>query len=125
MTTRSPDLVNKDNSILSKIKKLQENVKKLQKNNTDDKIPELTISSQDLKQVNMPAKPIEDKVGNVKENLKTPKVLEEQLPTNNQPIEEIVEASVGGKTRFKTPPFLLTLEIFNHNVRNFLVDSGS
>ena len=73
----------------------------------------------------MPAKPIEDKVGNVKENLKTPEAWEEELPTNNQPIEEIVEASVGGKTSFKTPPFLLTLEILNHNVHNCLVDSGS
>ena len=29
------------------------------------------------------------------------------------------------KTRFKTPPFLLTLEILNHKVHNCLVDSGS
>ena len=79
VTTRSQDLVNKDNSILPKIKKLQENVKKLRKNNTNDKIPEPTISSQDPKQVNMPTKPIEDKAGNVKENLKAPKVLEEEL----------------------------------------------
>ena len=125
VTTKSQYLVNKDNSILPKIRKLQENVKKPQKNNIDDKIPEPTISSQDSKQVNIPAKPIEDKVGNVKENLKTPEVPEEELPTNNQPIEEIVEASVGVKTRFKTPPFLLTLEILNHNVHNCLVDSGS
>ena len=61
-----------------------------------------------------------------KENLlKVLEVPEEELPTNNQPVEEIVEASVGGKTTFKTPPFLLTLEILNHNVNNFLVDSGS
>ena len=86
VTTRSQDLVNKDNSIHSKIKKLQENVKKLQKNNIDDKIPELTISSQDPKQFNMPLNPIEDKVGNVKENIKTPKVPEEALSTNNKPI---------------------------------------
>ena len=125
VTTRSQDLVNKENSILPKIKKLQENVKKPQKNNIDDKILEPTISSQDSKQVNMPAKPIEDKAGNVKENLKAYEVLEEELPTNNQPVEETVEASVGGKTRFKTPPFLLTLEILNHNVHNCLVDSGS
>ena len=64
-------------------------------------------------------------MGNVKENLKAPKVLEEELPTHNQPVEEIVEASVEGKTRFKTPPFLLTIEILNHNVHNCLVDSGS
>ena len=100
---------------------------KIQKNNTDDKIHELTITNQYLKQVNMPIKPIEDKVDNVKENIKAPEmgyellktleVPEEELPTN-QPVEEIVEASVGGKTRFKTPPFLLTLEILNHNVHN-------
>ena len=84
MTTRSPNLVNKDNSILSKIKKLQENVKKQPKNNIDDDIPKIT--SQDPKQVNMPANPIEDKVGNVKENLKTPEVPEEELPIENQPI---------------------------------------
>ena len=98
-------------------------MKKIQKNNTDDKILQLTISSQELKQVNMPVKPIEDKADNVKENLKSPEmgcgivedikktkanislfemcnvpqqkekllkaveVPEEELPTNNQPIE--------------------------------------
>ena len=76
MTTRSQDLVNKENSILPKIKKLQENVKKPQKNNIDDKIPEPTISSQDLKQVNMASKPIEDKADNGKENFKAAEVLE-------------------------------------------------
>ena len=125
MTTRSLDQVNKDNSILSKIKKLQENVKKQQKNNIYDEVPKITITSQDLKQINMLAKPFEYKVGNVKENLKTPEVREEELPTKNQPIEEAVEASVGGKTRFKTPPLLLTLEILNHKVHNCLVESGS
>ena len=49
VTTRSQGLLNKDNSILPKIKKFQDNMKKIQKNNTDDKIPELTISSQDPK----------------------------------------------------------------------------
>ena len=148
---RSQGLLNKDNSILPKIKRLQENVKKIQKNNTDDKMPEFTITGQDPKQVNMLDKP------NVKENLKAPemgydivedikrakanislfemcnvpqqkerllKALEvpnKEFPTNNQPIEEIVEASVGGKARFKTPPFLLNFEILNHKVHNFLV----
>ena len=51
---------------------------------------------------------------------------EEKLPINNQPKEEdIGEASVGGKSKYKTPPFLLTFEILNHNVHNCLVDSGS
>ena len=70
MTTRIQDLINKDNSILPKIKKFQDNMKKIQKNNTAEKIVEFTISSQDPKQVNIPAKPIEYKVGNAKENLK-------------------------------------------------------
>ena len=87
VTTRSQGLLNKDNSIIPKIKKFQDNMKKIQKNNTDDKIPELTISSQDPKQVNMHVNPIEYKVGNVKKNIKAPEVPEEELPTNNQPIE--------------------------------------
>ena len=74
VTTRSQGLLNKDNSILPKIKRLQENVKKIQKNNIDDKIPEFTFTSQDPKQVNMHVKPIEDKVDNVKENLKAPEM---------------------------------------------------
>ena len=56
--------------------------------------------------------------------LKALEMPEEKLPTNNQPQEEeIGEASVGGKPKCKTPPFLLTFEIFNHNVHNYLVDS--
>ena len=74
MKTRSQGLLNKDNSIIPKIKKFQDNMKKIQKNNTDDKIPELTISSQDPKQVNMHVRPIEDKADNVKENLKAPEM---------------------------------------------------
>ena len=58
--------------------------------------------------------------------LKALEIPEEKLPTNNQlEEEEIGEASVGGKPRCKTPPFLLTFEIFNHNVHNCLVDSGA
>ena len=108
----------------------------------------------------MPVKPVEEKIDNVKKNLKEHEmgydiledikndkenislfemcnvpqqkekllkaleVTEEELPTNNQPTEEIGEASVGGKSKGKTPPFLLTFEIFNYNVHNCLVDSG-
>ena len=52
---------------------------------------------------------------------------DEKLPANNQPQgeEEIGETSVGGKSKSKHPPFLLTFEIFNHNVHNCLVDSGT
>ena len=37
--------------------------------------------------------------------LKALEIPEEELPTNNQPVEEIGEASVGGKSKFKTPDF--------------------
>ena len=32
---------------------------------------------------------------------------------------------MGGKPKYKIPPFLLTFKIFNHNVHNCLVDSGA
>ena len=38
--------------------------------------------------------------------------------------KEINEASIGGKYNYQTIPFLLSLEIFNHNVHNCFVDSG-
>jgi len=34
-------------------------------------------------------------------------------------------ALIGGRSRYHTPPFLLTCEIFNKNVHNCLVDSGA
>ena len=33
-------------------------------------------------------------------------------------------ALIGNKSRYQTPPFLLTFEIFNRNVHNCLVESG-
>ena len=54
--------------------------------------------------------------------LETP---EEEPPSDNQPEEEIGEASLGGKSKYKTPTFLLTFEIFNYNVHNCLVESGA
>ena len=56
--------------------------------------------------------------------LKALEVPEEELPTDNQPKEEIGEASVGGKSKYKTPAFLPNFEIFDYNVHNCLVDSG-
>ena len=49
MTTKGLDLVNKDNSMLSNIKKPQENVKKQPKNNVYGKVPKITIISQNTK----------------------------------------------------------------------------
>ena len=59
--------------------------------------------------------------------LKALEALDKKLPTVNQPQEEeeIGETNIGGKSKRKHPPFLLTFEIFNHNVHNFLVDSGA
>ena len=43
---------------------------------------------------------------------------------DNVPLDkEINEASIGGKSKSQTKPFLLTFEIFNLNVHNCLVDS--
>ena len=38
---------------------------------------------------------------------------------------EINEASIGGKYKSQTLPFLSSFEIFNHNVHNCLLDSGA
>ena len=70
VTTRSHGLLKENNSILPKIKKLQENRKKIQMNTTNVKIPEFTISSQDPKKINIHVQTVEDKIDNVKRNLK-------------------------------------------------------
>ena len=59
--------------------------------------------------------------------LKALEALDERLPADNRPKEEeeVRETSIGGKFKSKHPPFLLTFEIFNHNVHNCLVDSGA
>ena len=57
------------------------------------------------------------------ENAGREKEVKEEIPTENQPMEEKVEST--GERKTSTPPFLLTLEILNHKVHNCLVDSGS
>ena len=59
--------------------------------------------------------------------LKALEASDERLPIDNRPVEEeeIRETRIGCKSKSKHPPFLLTFEIFNHNVHNFLVDSGA
>ena len=42
----------------------------------------------------------------------------------NKPNPKVDGALIGRKSRSRTPPFLLTFEIFNRNVHNCLVDSG-
>ena len=48
----------------------QKNTKKVHKNTTADKIPKFTITSQDMKKINMHVKPVEEKIDNVKKKLK-------------------------------------------------------
>ena len=66
---------------------------------------------------------MEEQVGVNKENTEKPKEPEEEMPIENQPVEEEVEAI--GEQKARTPPFLLNLEMLNHKVHNCLVDSGS
>ena len=69
ITTRSQGLIKENSLVLPKIRRLQKNVKKFQKNTTANKILEFTITSQNPRQINMPTKPIEEKINNVKTNL--------------------------------------------------------
>ena len=110
------DLINKDNTIISKINKLQENVRRQSKNNIENKVPKITIFSQETEQINKPAKPMKEQVGVNKENTKKPEESEEEMPTENQLVEEEVESI--GEEKARTPPFLLTLEMLNHKVHN-------
>ena len=57
--------------------------------------------------------------------MKALETLEKEPLIDNQPEEEIGEASLRGKSKYKTLAFLLTYEIFNYNVHNCLVDSGA
>ena len=39
--------------------------------------------------------------------------------------DEVNEGSIGGNSKYQTSPFMLSFEIFNHNVHNILVDYGA
>ena len=105
---------------ISKIKKLQKNVKGQADTNDEDKTPRVTTFDQETKPIIEPVKPVE----NVEEgNAEKIKEFKEEIPTENQPVEEKVKST--GERKTSTPPFLLTLEILNHKVHNCLVDSGS
>ena len=70
VTTRSQNPLKEDNSILPKIKKLQENMNKVKNITSTVKIHVFVISSQDPEKVNTPLNPTESKTDNVKKNLK-------------------------------------------------------
>ena len=80
----------------------------------------LKIKHQEAEPINEPVKPVE---GVDEGDTKEIKEIKEDIPTQNQPREEDIEP--GWEEKADTPPFLLTLEMLNYNVHNYLVDSGS
>ena len=121
--TKDTDLAIKDNAIISKIKKLQENVKRQVDVNIKDKTPKVTTVNQETKPISEPVELVEEKEGVDQGNNEEIEELKEDIPSQNQQGGEDIEP--GWEEKAETPPFLLTLEMLNHNVHNFLVDSGS
>ena len=68
VTTRSQGPLKEDNTIMPKIKKLQENMKKIKNNTQIVNILDFFITSRNPKIVNMPVKYAKNKVENVKKN---------------------------------------------------------
>ena len=99
---------------------MQENVKRQVEVNVEDKTPEATTLNQEVEPVIKPIKHVE---GGNEGNTEEIKELKRDIPTQNQLGEEDIEP--GWEEKTDTPPFLLTLEMLNHNVHNCLVDSGS
>ena len=114
------DLIIKDNATISKIKRLQKNVKRQIEANVEDKTPEVTIVNQEKEPINEPVIDVEGQIDVDEGNTEKIKELKKDVLTKNQSGEEGI-----WEEKAKTPPFLLTLEMLNHNVHNCLVDSGS
>ena len=79
-TTKDMDLLIKDNTTISKIKKLQKNVRGQSRNNIEDKVPKVTIFSQETEQINKPAKLMEGKFDVDKQILKRLKSQKTKYP---------------------------------------------
>ena len=101
---------------ISKIKRLQTNVKRQADVNVKNKTPEVTTVNQETKPISEPVKTVEEQVGVNGGNTNEIGELEEDIPTQNQLGEEDIE--LGWEEKADTPPFLLTLEMLNHNVHN-------
>ena len=79
------------------------------------------------------------KVEPKEKNVKTTKIVKRSSVTNTSNMENKEKTTeeekrpnpradgvlIGRKSRYQTPPFLLTFEIFNRNVHNCLVDPGA
>ena len=68
VTTTSQGPLKEDNTIMPKIKTLQENMKRIKNNTQIVNIPEFVITSQNPKTINMPMKSAKNKIENVKKN---------------------------------------------------------
>ena len=99
---------------------MQENVKRQGDANVEDKKPKITTADQETEPVNEPVKIVEEQVGVNEGNTEEIKELKKDITTENQSGEE-----GSWEEKAKTPPFILTLEMLDHNVHNCLVDSGS
>ena len=117
LATKDKNLEIKGNAILPKVKNLQENVRRQVAAKVKDDTPEATNCKQEIETLIEPTKPMDDDEEEKADKLK------EDMPPKNQPMEEKIELIRTRKTN--APPFLLTLEMLNHNVHNCLVDSGS
>ena len=117
LATKDKNLELKGDAILPKVKNLRENVRRHVAVNVKDDTPEATNCKQGIEPLVLTAKSMEDdeeeKDGKIKED----------MPTKIQPVEEKIELIRTRKTN--APPFLLTLEMLNHNVHNCLVESRS
>ena len=102
---------------------MQETVKRQINVNIKDKTPKVTTVNQETEPISEPIKLVEEQAGVDQGNTEGIEELKEDIPTQNQPGEEDIE--LGWEEKDETPPFLLTLEMLNHNVHNCLVDSGS
>ena len=54
-----------------------------------------------------------------------PSAMEAMLPKMNRKLQDVSAAMIGRKSKSMAPPFLITFEIFNMNVHNFLVEFGA
>jgi hypothetical protein len=81
------------------------------------------ISIMELGKIAYQRKLLQDALNKMKTNEVSKKYLNPTLAVNH--LAHINTALTGQKSKSKTPPFLLSFEIFNQNVHNFLVDYGA
>ena len=68
VTTRRNGPLIEDNTLLPKIKKIQENMKKIRNNTQTPPIPDLVITRQNAPTISKPVKAVENKVESIKKS---------------------------------------------------------